>query len=464
MKWPTLRARDDRITSGATLTIRQSLLPICLVTMLFFLWGFAYGLLDVLNKHFQTSLNITRARSSGLQAAYFGAYPVASLTFAGWTLRKVGYRATFILGLTLYGIGALLFMPAAIKRSFGGFCGATFVIGSGLGTLESAANPYLAVCGPPRYSEVRLNIAQAFQGVGTVVGPILASYVFFKNTTENSLDSVKWVYVGIAGFVFLLALVFYFSNIPEITDADMEHQMVSTQGEANDKPIYKEYTLMLASISQFLYIGAQVSLATYFINYATEVRPGTSSSDGSNFLAIAQGCFSIGRFIGSAIMKYVKPRYALQAYLTCAIISISLAIGLKKNAGLALLMVTLFFESICFPTIFALGIRGLGANTKLGSSFIISAIIGGAIGPPITGAVSDKLNSTQHAFFIPLIFFVVAQIFPCACNFHAKTRKLMDDFSESTVGVTGADANSNDISDIKMEEDRVENINSNIEK
>jgi FHS family L-fucose permease-like MFS transporter len=153
MPWyipPRIRAADDRTTSAAKITLRQSIYPLALVTILFFLWGFAYGLLDVLNKHFQEALDITRAKSSGLQAAYFGAYPVASLTYAGWVLRKFGYRATFMLGLVLYGVGALLFWPSGHYRSFGGFCGATFIIGSGLGTLETAANPYLAVCGPPK--------------------------------------------------------------------------------------------------------------------------------------------------------------------------------------------------------------------------------------------------------------------------------------------------------------------------
>jgi MFS transporter, FHS family, L-fucose permease len=185
-----------------------------------------------LNKHFQETLGITRARSSGLQAAYFGAYPFASLGHANWLLRHWGYKAVFIWGLFLYGAGALLAWPCLVYRSFGGFCAATFVIGNGLGSLETAANPYrtsipttfscvalltrpVAVCGPPKHSELRINIAQAFNGIGTVVAPVLGSYVFFKNVGESTddLKSVQWVYLAIACFVFILAVVFYFSPV-----------------------------------------------------------------------------------------------------------------------------------------------------------------------------------------------------------------------------------------------------------
>ncbi|KAH2730581.1 hypothetical protein KXV39_004075, partial [Aspergillus fumigatus] len=240
-----LRVNNKSTTSAATLTLRQSLWPLALVTILFFMWGFAYGLLDTLNKHFQNTLNITRTRSSGLQAAYFGAYPLASLGYANWILRHYGYKAVFIFGLTLYGIGALCMWPAGLNRSFGGFCAATFVIGSGLGSLETAANPYLAVCGPPKYAELRINLAQAFNGIGTCVAPTLASYVFFTDTQDDvsALKSVQWVYLAIGIFVFLLAGVFYLSNIPEVTDEDMAFQVAETHVDEQEKPLWKQYKL-----------------------------------------------------------------------------------------------------------------------------------------------------------------------------------------------------------------------------
>jgi FHS family L-fucose permease-like MFS transporter len=203
---------DNTLTGASQITTRQSIIPVTLVTVLFFLWGFAYGLLDVLNSRFQVALNITKGESSGLQAAYFGAYFIGPLTYSGWFVRKFGYRYTFILGLLIYCVGALMFWPSAVKRSFGGFCGSMFIVGSGLSTLETSANPYIAVCGPPRWSEFRLELSQSFQAVGSVIAPVLASYVIFKNvgTDGKDLAAVQYVYLGIACFVALLAVVFYF--------------------------------------------------------------------------------------------------------------------------------------------------------------------------------------------------------------------------------------------------------------
>jgi FHS family L-fucose permease-like MFS transporter len=348
--------------------------------LILLLQGLAYGLLDTLNKHFQTLLGISRARSSGLQAAYFGAYPLASLGYANWILRHFGYKAVFMFGLCLYGIGALMMWPAALKRSFGGFCGATFIIGSGLGSLEAAANPYITVCGPPRYAELRINFAQAFNAIGTVMGPVLGSYAFFKNTGDNlqSLKNVQWVYLGIAIFVFCLAAVFYVSPIAEVTDADMERQVQGTHSDRADKPFWKQYTLFHAAFAQFCYTGAQVAIAGYFINYITETRSNTSSALGAKFLAGAQSCFAVGRFTGSFLMRFVKPRYVFLAYITCVLIFNSASITQRQNTGLAMLMLTLFFESVCFPTIVALGIRGLGRHTKRGAGWIVAGVSGGA--------------------------------------------------------------------------------------
>jgi FHS family L-fucose permease-like MFS transporter len=283
-------------------------------------------------------------------------------------------------GLCLYGIGALLMWPAAIYRSFGGFCGATFIIGSGLGSLESAANPYITVCGPPRYAELRINFAQAFNAIGTVLGPVLGSYAFFKNTGDSvqSLKNVQWVYLAIAVFVFCLAGVFYISPIAEVTDADMERQAQGTHTERSEKPFWKQYTLFHAAFAQFCYTGAQVAIAGYFINYITETRSHTSSALGAKFLAGAQGCFAVGRFSGSFLMRFIRPRYVFLAYLTCVLIFNAASITQRQNTGLAMLMLTLFFESVCFPTIVALGIRGLGRHTKRGAGWIVAGVSGGA--------------------------------------------------------------------------------------
>ncbi|KAL0576859.1 hypothetical protein V5O48_005124 [Marasmius crinis-equi] len=436
----------NRVTKAADLTLRQTLFPLFLVTILYFLWGFAYGLLDTLNKHFQNTLGITRTRSSGLQAAYFGAYPLASLGYANWVLRHYGYRAVFIMGLVLYGIGAFMMWPAVLKQSFGGFCGATFIIGSGLGCLETAANPYMAVTGPPKYAELRINLAQAVQAVGT--GPVLGSYVFFNKTGDSvdALKSVQWVYLAIGIFVFTLAAIFYFSVIPEVTDADMAEQADVTHGGKDDeKPFWKQYRLFHAAWAQFCYTGAQVAIAGYFINYVTEARPGTEDSLAAKFLAAAQGCFAVGRFTGSGIMKYVRPRIVLLVYLTGALVFCAASIDTRDNTGLAMLMLTLFFESVCFPTIVALGIRGLGRHTKRGSGWIVAGVAGGACIPPILAAVSDARNSTPFAFIVPTMFFVSALTYPLAVNFIPAYRIAADSTGDGVVGVETKDNESGSI-------------------
>ncbi|PYH46085.1 putative l-fucose permease [Aspergillus saccharolyticus JOP 1030-1] len=432
-----LRVDNSKTTSAATLTLRQSIWPLTLVTTLFFLWGFAYGLLDTLNKHFQNTMHITRTRSSGLQAAYFGAYPLASLGYANYMLRHYGYKIVFIFGLTLYGIGALCMWPAGLHRSFGGFCAATFVIGSGLGSLETAANPYITVCGPPRYAEMRINLAQAFNGIGTCVAPVLASYVFFTSIGDdvNALKRVQWVYLAIGIFVFILAGVFFISAIPEVTDEDMAFQIAETHADEQEKPLWKQYKLFHATLAQFTYTGAQVAIASYFINYVTETWPGTSSATASKYLAGAQGVFAIGRFIGAIIMRFAKARWVFLVYLSCAVAFIAASTTQHDQTGVAMLFCTLFFESVCFPTIVALGICGLGRNYKRASGFIVGAVCGGAVVPPILGRVADMRNSTGFAMIVPTMFFVVALTYAWAVNIVPAYCETVDKVYNSVVGL-----------------------------
>ncbi|KAL8939568.1 MAG: hypothetical protein Q9211_002680 [Gyalolechia sp. 1 TL-2023] len=425
------------LTGASALTVRQSILPITLVTILFFLWGFAYGLLDVLNAKFQNSLNIRAAKAGGLQGAYFGAYLVGPPTWAGWVVRKFGYRWTFIIGLTVYGIGALMFWPSAVYRSFGGFCGSLFIVGSGLSTLETSANPFIATCGPPRLSEVRLELAQSFQAIGSVMAPLLASRVFFKHTEPRDLSSVQWTYLGIAAFVFLLAIVFYFAPIPEVTDADMALQAEQTAGLTGyvDKPLKKQFKLFFGVAAQFCYVGAQVGVASQFIKYSVE-SAGISDAAGSDRYALGQGLFAIGRFAAAGLMMYMKPRWVLMAFMTGVMIFIAAAMGVEGEGGVAMLCLVLFFESCVFPTIFTLSIRGLGRHTKRGSSWIVAAVSGGALFPSLTGLVADR-KSYHIAMCVPLVGFFVAFTFPIYLN--TVCAQELDGFRESTIGYHGED-------------------------
>ena len=297
------------------------------------------------------------------------------------------------------------------------------------------------MCGPPRYAELRINLSQAFNGIGTVVAPVLGSYVFFLKTADDTkaLKNVQWVYLAIACFVFSLAIVFYFSPIPEITDADMAFQAEETHVDSDIKPLRKQYRLFHAAFAQFCYTGAQVAIASYFINYVTETRPNTDSSLGAKFLAGAQGGFALGRFLGVFFMRFIRPRWVFLLYLSMCIVFIAPSITQRGNAGMSMLYLTLFFESICFPTIVALGMRGLGKHTKRGSGYIIGGVLGGACVPPLLGKVADLHNSTAKAMGVPLAFFIAAWSYSLCVNFVPAYRNPADKFTTATIGLGEAE-------------------------
>lgn len=250
---------------------KESYYPLALVTVLFFLWGFAYGLLDVLNSQFQLIVRMSTGQSLGLHSSYFGAYFVGPLTIGRLILRKWGFRATFITGLCIYGCGTLIFWPSAVLASFPAFLISNFIVGLGLSILEIAANPFIALCGPSKYSETRLNLAQGIQAVGSVVSPLLARRVLFTSVLDApSLIDVQWTYLGIALFVVLLAVAFYYLPIPEASDDDLEavadrRHSVNSRKIIGVKVVYA--TLALGVFSQFCYVGGQEAVAGIFREY-----------------------------------------------------------------------------------------------------------------------------------------------------------------------------------------------------
>src|SRR5947207_4329828 len=286
-----------------------------LVTTLFFLWGFAYGLLDVLNKHFQNVLGITKLQSTGLQVAYFGSYFVFPPLVGGPVIRRWGYKTGIMLGLGLYVAGALFFWPAAKFLSFGAFVAATFIMACGLSELETAANPYISVLGDPKTASFRLNFSQSFNGVGSFVGPLIASHAFFSGENKTNLTSVQYVYLGIAVSVGLIAFGFAFVHVPEISDELMLEQAVATgDAEIASRPLHKQWHTIFGFVAQFVYVASQVTLASFFLNYVTEVDHKITDAVASNFLSVALATFTIGRFISTGLMKYFKPRHILAAW------------------------------------------------------------------------------------------------------------------------------------------------------
>ncbi|MEO8711209.1 MAG: sugar MFS transporter [Parafilimonas sp.] len=376
------------------------LLPLILVTSLFFLWGLAYGLLDVLNKHFQELLNITKTRSTLLQGAYFGAYFLIALP-AGIFMNRYGYKKGIITGLLLYTAGALLFFPSAQFANYNFFLLSLFILASGLTFLETAANPYITVLGKPETSEFRLNLAQSFNGVGSFIGPIIAANLFFATGEgEGNLNSVKYVYLIIAAIVFCVALMFIKTPLPEIKEAELV-----TDKKEDIKPLFSHKHFTGAIVAQFFYVAAQVGIAAFFINYCTEASTSVTSAKASYFLSVSLVLFTAGRFAGTALMKKIAPNILLMLYAIINVILCAVVITGKGMFSVYSLMAIFFFESIMFPTIFALGVKNLGHNTKRGASFIIMSIVGGALMPYFMGMLSEK--ATADAYIIPLICFII---------------------------------------------------------
>lgn len=386
--------------------------PLILVTSLFFMWGFAYGLLDSLNKHFQDVFHITKLRSTLLQVAYFGGYFLMALP-AGYFVKKYGYKKGIILGLILYAIGALLFIPSAKLAEYYFFLISMFILACGLGCLETASNPYVTVLGKPETSEFRLNLSQCFNGVGSFLGPFLAAFLFFGQnelsskksiavTHSTSLASVMYTYLVIGVIVLIIAFLFYKTHLPEIN----EEEQLQEYANRHSKPLWHNRHFLWGVIAQFSYVAAQVGIGAFFINYATDNWKGSTAENAAKLLGISLILFTVGRFVGTALMKRIRPNQLLAVY---AVINIVLSVYVIYGTGafsVYILMAVFFFESIMFPTIFALGVKELGEHTRRGGSFMIMSIVGGAAIPPIMGVIADK-SGTPVSFWVPLICFIV---------------------------------------------------------
>jgi len=385
--------------TGAELSRTRWLFSFALVTTLFFTWGFAYGLLDVLNAHFQTVFGITKLQSTLLQLAYFGAYFVWA-PWAGVFMRKYGYKKGIHLGLFLYSLGAIFFWPSAKFRAYGGFVGCTFVIGCGLASLEVAANSYISVLGTPKYAAARLNFSQGFQGVASFTGPLIASRWFFRGKNATTLDTVQWVYLAVAGLGVVLNILFYFCDLPEITEDALENEM-KEKGVAEDiGPFYKQYRCIFGWVAQTAYVGAQVGVASFVVNFLTEQGLGISQSKASTMFSLCQVTFTVGRFVGVVILNWVDPALLLSFFaFMCSVSALCVAL-LDGWTGVGFLYVLFFFESICYPCIFTLGTKNLGRHTKKGSGLIVMGVGGGAWYPPAQGGLADRA-STRRSYLVP---------------------------------------------------------------
>lgn len=377
------------------------LLPFILITSLFFLWGFAHSILDVLNKHFQDALGITKTKSALVQAVVYGGYFLMALP-AGAIIRRWGYRTGVLTGLLLYGIGALLFIPGGSLQSFGFFLFSLFVIGCGLTCLETAANPYVTVLGEPATAERRINLAQSFNGLGWICGPLVGGFFLFAEGSESNI-SLPYAIIGIV--VMLVALVFSRIRLPEINPQTDNVQEKKATQEIHRIALWKQRNFTFGLVTLFLYVAAQTGINSFFINYATE-QAEISAHEASIWLSFGgMGLFMLGRMGGSWLMSYLRPEKVLALCAGGAIMAMLAVIFLTGKIGLSGFFLCFLCESIMFPTIFALAIRGLDEQTKRASSFLIMSIVGGAVAPVLMGYIADT-TSMALGFIVPLVCFV----------------------------------------------------------
>jgi len=389
-----------------------------LVVSLFFLWALANNFNDILIRQFQKSLGLNRAEAGFIQFVFYIGYFVVALP-AGLLMRRLGYRAGILVGLALYAIGALLFYPASLMLNFGMFLFALFVIAAGAACLETTANAYIGAFGDPRTAVQRLNLAQAFNGLGGFIAPIIGGLLIFSGIEHSGATiaamtpaelaayraseaaTVQLPYSLLAGAALMVATAVALAQLPEGRsggDAPLRHQFAS---------LLRDRALIGAVIAQFFYVGAQVGIWSFFIDFVKDVMPEISERNAAYLLSISLVLFMIGRFSGAALMWRVRPATLLGAYAAFNVLLCALAMTGIGWAALGALMLTSFFMSIMFPTIFALGVADLDTARPLGSSFIIMAIIGGAIFPPLMGVVAEHVGGVPMALALPLICFVV---------------------------------------------------------
>lgn len=379
---------------------KNYLWPFVLVTSLFFLWGLAHSILDVLNKHFQETMEgVGKTESALVQAVMYGGYFVMALP-AGQIIKRYGYRAGVITGLLLYGIGALLFIPGGQLLSFPFFLFSLFVIGCGLTCLETSANPYVTVLGNAEGAARRINLSQSFNGLGWIVGPLIGGHFAFAVGADKGSIVIPYAIIGVV--VLCVALVFAQVKLPEV-QADGVAQTESAH--ATDS-LWQHRNFVYGLIALFLYVAAQTGINSFFINYVTE-HASVSNVNASLLLGFGgMGLFMAGRMGGSWLMLRVRAERVLLYCAVGATLAMAVLLSGAGVAGVAAFMLCYLCESIMFPTIFALALKGVGQHTKRASSFLIMSIVGGAIAPVLMGLIADHASMAM-AFIVPLCCFVV---------------------------------------------------------
>lgn len=398
-----------------------------LIVGLFFMWGVANSLNDVLIPQFRKAFQLDDFASSLVQSAFYFGYFCFAIP-ASLFMRRFGYRAAVLMGLGLYGAGALLFLPAAQASQYYAFLIALYVIASGLAFLETSANPLIAVMGPAHSADQRLNFAQTFNPIGTMSGSYIGGMLIFSDVHYSpeqlqaltpeafaafraaELDSVKLPYVLIAAMVITWAVLVACAKFPPVDRRRGAEGVSSGEAEGGFGGLVNFPRYWLGVLAQFAYVGAQVGVWSFLIRYTQHNFPGTVEKDALRWLPISFGIFFAGRLIGTLLMSRVNPAKLLAGFAVINMVLCLVAVVAGGNIGLAALIASSFFMSIMFPTIFSMSLRGLGIYTKSGSSFLVMAIIGGAVFTAVMGYISRE-STINVAYIVPAFCFAIVFLF-----------------------------------------------------
>ena len=400
------------ITPGYTLTF-------ILVTSLFFLWALPNNLNDILIPQFMKSFELSRFEAGLVQSAFYLGYFVFALP-AALIMDRFGYKAGLLSGLLIFAAGCFLFWPAALAGKFGFFLGALFVIAAGLAFLETGSNSFISILGDPEKSEQRLNLAQSFNPLGSMTGVLVGTVFIFSGTelSPTGIEEMKALgtykqylhdeimrvgppYLIIGTIILICAFLIWRAKFPE----GDKRAAGSTQNHGKFSELIKYPHFIKGVIAQFFYVGAQVGTWSFLIQYTKDYM-NKSEKEAGLYLTISLLAFGVGRFASTAMMKKFEPKKLMGIYSFINIGMVALAVITPGFIGGWALILSSFFMSLMFPTIFALGIKGLGPNTKIGASGIIMAIIGGAIWTPMMGYISDQTHSMALAMIVPLISYI----------------------------------------------------------
>ena len=398
--------------SNVAFTDKKYLVTLIFVTSLFMFWGVAISLGDVLNRHFQQVLHVSKAQSGLVQFSIFGAYFIMGIP-AGLFMKRFGYKNGVLLGLSLFALGAFLFVPAANAGSFNFFRIALFILGCGLSTLETVSHPFVASLGDQRTSDQRINFAQSFNALGTIVGPAIGSlFIFGGADTEMGLDKIKTLYLIIGAVVLLAAVSFAMVKVPQTTDPHVPLTAENAEAVNIDlepsKKLFQHRHFVWAVIAQLFNVAAQSGTWAFFINYGHD-KMGFSDAVAAGYMTIFMIMMLLGRFIGTYLMRFIAPHNLLATF---AFANIIMCLIVAQSFGwvsyIALLFINFFF-SIMFPTIFSLGLKNLGKQTQQASSFISMGVVGGAFFPLIMGQIAN--HDVAKSYYLPIVCYLVIFLF-----------------------------------------------------